>query len=70
MCGRRNVTVITNALLAYADHTKIGTEYLVKIAPLESILRLITDAGISPHDRAALIQRGIEVTVAEGRGEE
>jgi ribose transport system substrate-binding protein len=57
-------------VILLADHTKIGTESLVKIAPLECIHRLITDAGISPHDRAALIQRGIEVTVAEVKGDE
>jgi DeoR/GlpR family transcriptional regulator of sugar metabolism len=57
-------------VILLADHTKIGAESLVKIAPLESIHRLITDAGISPHDRAALVQRGIEVTVAEVKGEE
>ena len=48
-----------------ADHTKIGAESLVRVAPLESIHRLITDTGISPHDRLALTQRGIEVTIAE-----
>ena len=53
-----------------ADHTKIGTESLVRVAPLESIHRLITDAGISPHDRAALTQRGIEVIIAEENGKE
>lgn len=53
-----------------ADHTKIGTESLVRVAPLESLHRLITDAGISPHDRLALTQRGIEVTVAEENGKE
>ena len=31
-----------------ADHTKTGTESLVRVAPLKSIHRLITDAGISP----------------------
>lgn len=52
------------------DHTKIGTESLVRVASLESIHRLITDAGISPHDRMALTQRGIEVTIAEEHGKE
>ncbi len=53
-----------------ADHTKIGAESLVRVAPLESFHRLITDAGISPHDRLALTQHGIEVTVAEENGKE
>ena len=47
------------------DHARIGIESLVRVAPLESIRRLITDVGISPHDRMALTQRGIDVTLAE-----
>jgi DeoR/GlpR family transcriptional regulator of sugar metabolism len=52
------------------DHTKIGVESLVKVAPAESIQRLITDPGISPHDRLAFTQRGIEVTIAGEAGKE
>jgi DeoR family transcriptional regulator of aga operon len=52
------------------DHTKIGVESLVKVAPAESIERLITDPGISPHDRLAFTQRGIEVTIAGEAGKE
>jgi DeoR/GlpR family transcriptional regulator of sugar metabolism len=51
-----------------ADHTAIGVESLVKVAPSTAIQRLITDAGISAHDRTALTQRGIEVIVADERG--
>jgi DeoR/GlpR family transcriptional regulator of sugar metabolism len=47
-----------------ADHTKIGVESLVKIAPIDCIHRLITDVGISPHDRRALAEQGIEVIIA------
>lgn len=52
-------------VILLADYTKIGVESLVKIAPIESIHRLITDMGISSHDRLALTQRGIEVSIAE-----
>jgi DeoR/GlpR family transcriptional regulator of sugar metabolism/ABC-type sugar transport system substrate-binding protein len=48
-----------------ADHTTIGGESLVKVVPVEKIQRLITDSGISSHDRLAITQRGIEVTLAE-----
>lgn len=51
-----------------ADHTKIGAEALVRIAPIESVHRLVTDAGISSYDRTALVRRGIEVIVADERG--
>ena len=48
-----------------ADHTKIGVESLVKIAPLHSITTLITDAGLSAHDRTAFTQGGVDVIIAE-----
>jgi DeoR/GlpR family transcriptional regulator of sugar metabolism len=52
-------------VILLADHTKVGVESLVKVTPLQTIHRLVTDAGISPHVRLALTQRGIEVTIAE-----
>lgn len=52
-------------VILLADSTKIGVESLIKIAPIDSIDRLITDPGISAHDRLAFLQRGIEVTIAE-----
>ena len=59
LCGAREIIVLL-------DHTAVGAESLVKVAPLESIHRLITDSGISAHDRAALTQQHVEVTVADG----
>jgi DeoR/GlpR family transcriptional regulator of sugar metabolism len=52
-------------VILLADHTKIGNESLVKIAPIESINKVITDIGVSAHDRQALTQRGIDVIVAQ-----
>ena len=57
-------------LVLLADHTAMGVESLVKVAPSTAVHRLITDAGISPHDRATLTQRGIEVIIAEENGKE
>ncbi len=51
-------------VILVADSTKIGTESLVKVAPLERVHRLVTDPGISAEDRLALSQRGVEVTIA------
>jgi len=48
-----------------ADHAKIGAESLVKIAPIENIDRLITDAGISAYDQLAFGQRNVDVTIAD-----
>ena len=52
-------------VLLLADHTKIGVESLVNIAPLHSIHTLITDAAISAHDRLAFTQGGVDVVIAE-----
>ena len=52
-------------VIVLADHTKIGVESLVKIAPLSSIDTLITDAGLSAHDRAAFTQGGVDVIIAD-----
>lgn len=52
-------------VILLADHTKLGVESLVKVAPLQMIHRLVTDAGISPQMRWAFIERGIEVTTAD-----
>ena len=56
-------------VILLADHTKLGVESLIKIAPLGNVHRLITDAGISSHDRLGLTQHDIEVSIAdEGYG--
>lgn len=47
-----------------ADSSKIGVELLVTFAPLAAADVLITDAGISAHDRADLSNAGIEVVIA------
>ncbi len=52
-------------VIVLADHTKIGLESLVKIAPISSIDTIITDAGLSAHDRAAFTQGGVDVIIAE-----
>ncbi len=52
-------------VILLADHTKLGIESLVKVAPLQMIHRLVTDAGISSQLRWAFIERGIEVTTAD-----
>lgn len=52
-------------VILLADTTKIGVESLIKVAPIESVDRLITDSGISAHDRLMLTQRGVEVSIAE-----
>jgi DeoR family transcriptional regulator of aga operon len=46
-----------------ADSSKIGRRSLTVIAPINSVHRVITDAGIGPERRAALEAKGLEVLV-------
>jgi DeoR family transcriptional regulator, fructose operon transcriptional repressor len=47
-----------------ADHSKLGQDHFVRFAELRDIDRLITDAGIDPRDRDALVAAGLEVVLA------
>ena len=51
-------------VVVLADSSKIGVELLVTFAPIGSVDVLITDAGISAHDRAELLSTGMEVVIA------
>jgi DeoR/GlpR family transcriptional regulator of sugar metabolism len=61
---KQSMLAAAREVILVADSTKIGTESLVKVAPLERVQRLITDPGVSAEDRLALSQRGVEVTIA------
>jgi DeoR/GlpR family transcriptional regulator of sugar metabolism len=52
-------------VILLVDFTKIGSESLVKIAPVEAVHKIITDIGVSAHDRQSFTQRGIDVIIAE-----
>jgi DeoR family transcriptional regulator, fructose operon transcriptional repressor len=54
--GRRVVLV--------ADHSKFGQDHFVRFAELRDVDLLITDAGIDPRDRDALVAAGLEVVLA------
>ena len=56
--GRPSIVVLTDA-------SKFGRVSLHRIALLEQIHAVITDAGIDEATRDGLQQRGIEVIVAE-----
>jgi len=51
-------------VVVLADSSKVGVELLVTFAPLAAIDVLVTDSGITAHDRAELGDAGIEVVVA------
>jgi DeoR/GlpR family transcriptional regulator of sugar metabolism len=67
---KRTIIQAAREVIVLADQTKIGGEALVKIVPIEYIHRLITDTGISTHDRLSFVEAGIDVIVAEENLEE
>ncbi len=60
---RRMLAAATRAIVV-ADGSKLGLRYHSRVAPLEEIDALITDAGASPAEIAALESAGLEVTRA------
>jgi len=62
---KRAMIAAAREVILLADHTKIGVESLVKVAPVDCLHRLITDSGVSPQHRLALTQQGIEVIIAD-----
>jgi DeoR/GlpR family transcriptional regulator of sugar metabolism len=48
-----------------ADHSKWGVVSNFEVAPVDSELKLITDAGLEEHARQALAARSVEILVAD-----
>ncbi|EJC83270.1 transcriptional regulator of sugar metabolism [Rhizobium leguminosarum bv. trifolii WSM2297] len=51
-----------------ADSSKFGTMATYKVAPLNNA-RVITDAALTRHWREALVNLGVDATIAEQKGE-
>lgn len=60
----RAILQIGREVIVVADHTKFNRISTVNICPLSRIHRIVTDAGISPVDRSAIEEAGVEVVVA------
>lgn len=50
--------------IAVLDSSKFNRQVLVMLLPIDEISMLVTDDGVSPEDRAALEERGVEVRIA------
>jgi len=49
-----------------ADSSKLGREEFVSFAPIDRVDVLVTDSEITPEDRAALAESGVDIVVAPG----
>ena len=54
-----------NFVVVVADSSKVGRENLVGFAPIDAIDVLVTDSELRPADHASLIERGVEVILAQ-----
>jgi DeoR family fructose operon transcriptional repressor len=48
-----------------ADHSKLGRESLIRVAPISAVNRIVTSPGADPDELDAIRDVGIEVIVAE-----
>ena len=50
-------------VILLADHSKVGRSSLMRIAPVESVARLITSEGVDPTEVRAIQDLGVEVDI-------
>ena len=62
---KRAMVACANFVVVVADSSKIGREEFVSFAPIDRVDVLVTDSEITPQDRAALTERGVDVVVAQ-----
>lgn len=63
---KRAMVGCANFVVVVADSSKIGREEFVSFAPIQALDVLVTDAELSPRERADLTTEGLEVVVAQG----
>ena len=62
---KRAMVACANFVVVVADSSKIGREEFVSFAPIDRVDVLVTDSEITPEDRAALTEYGVDVVVAQ-----
>ena len=62
---KRAMVACDNFVVVVADSSKIGREEFVSFAPIDRVDVLVTDSEITPEDRAALTEHGVDVVVAQ-----
>lgn len=67
---KRAMMAAASEVILLADHSKIGRETLVRVAPLEDVDRIITSQGADPAEVQAIRDLGVEVEVVPVRSEQ
>lgn len=63
--SRRAMLEAARTRIALADHSKLGVETLYRVAPLDALDMLVTDASATDEQLAPLREAGVEVLRAE-----
>lgn len=63
---KRALIEAAQRVILVADHTKLGRVFLMRVADLDVVHEVVTDAGLSDEARHALMARGLRVHIAEG----
>ena len=62
---KRRIIQMASHVYVLADHEKIGTHALYRVAPISSVQTIITDQQIAPDKAAAIREMNIELILAE-----
>jgi DeoR/GlpR family transcriptional regulator of sugar metabolism len=60
---KRAMMKAATEVVLLADHSKVGRESLVRVAPVEAVARVITSEGVDPGEVRAIRDLGVEVDV-------
>jgi len=60
----RAILQIGREAIIAADHTKFNRVSTVNICPLSRIGKIVTDSGLSPHEKITFEEAGVEVIIA------
>jgi DeoR family transcriptional regulator, fructose operon transcriptional repressor len=65
---KRAMIAAASEVILLVDSSKFGRDSMVRVAPLEAISRVVTDAGIDPEAVSRLRGLGVEVVIASTEG--
>ena len=63
---KRAMVACANFVVVVADSSKLGREEFISFAPIDRVDVLVTDSEITPEDRAAQAEHGVDIVVAQG----
>jgi DeoR/GlpR family transcriptional regulator of sugar metabolism len=60
---KRAMMEAASEVILLADHSKVGRESLVRVAPIEDVHRVITSEGVDAGEAQAIRDLGVEVDI-------